>query len=131
MGARGRLEYLLLALAAEKVAQHAVVTQAVLVNASEIRDDVAGDWRLFAVAGAAIGAGFLLSLAGLWRRRVWAPAALFVLGGVDAVGEFVAQGTLAIHVTVSLFMALAIMFVAVRVQQARFHARDARTSEAR
>jgi hypothetical protein len=119
MRKRTAAEYVLTALAAEKVVQHAVVTWALAVNAGGIRETAVLDHRVLAVAGAL--AGMLFGLGGIatWRGLPWGPRLLLGLGAFDIIGEFLAQGRLDIHVTVSFVVAIAVVALSWRVMRRR------------
>jgi hypothetical protein len=96
-------------LAVEKVLQHVVVTGALLADVGGMRDAVAVDHRWLVVVGGAVGVGYLFASAGLVRRARWSVPALTALALVDIVGEFVAQGTFAIQITLSFVVALLVL----------------------
>lgn len=103
----------LLLLIVEKVIQHIVVTTAFALDLSRIRASVALDYRLFLVSGAALALLFALSGWALVRERVWARGVIIALALTDIIGEFVAQGALAITITVSLVVAVALLLLAL------------------
>jgi hypothetical protein len=105
---------LLRALLAEKVVQHAVVTWAFAADALGLRETVVVDHRWLMVSGGIAAVLFAAALAGQLAGRAWS---LPVAGGLacfDIAGEFVAQGTLAITVTVSFVVAIAVLVLAWR-----------------
>lgn len=103
----------LLLLIVEKVIQHIVVTTAFALDLSRIRASVALDYRLFLISGAALALLFALSGWALVRERVWARGVIIALALTDIIGEFVAQGALAITITVSLVVAVALLLLAL------------------
>lgn len=103
----------LLLLIVEKVAQHIVVTTAFALDVGRIRASVALDYRLFLVSGAALTLLFALSGWALVRERAWARGLIIALALADIIGEFVAQGTLAITLTVSVVAAAALLLLAL------------------
>ena len=109
---RGRV--LLFVLALEKTVQHAVVSWAFAADAFELRTDVAVDYRWLLALGALAGALYALALLGLRRRRRWSLWLLAGLALFDLVGELVAQGTLAIAITLSWVVALVVLLLSVR-----------------
>ena len=58
------------------------------------------------VAGAAVAILFALSLWGMLSGKRWALSLLIGLAVFDILGEFVAQGTLAIKIHVSFLVAI-------------------------
>lgn len=116
----GWLRWLLLLLLAEKVIQHIVVTLAFASGWDGIRASVAFSYQIFMVAGAVLALLFALALWWLWRRDPWARGLIITLALIDIVGEFVAQGTLIITITVSLLVAIALLILAL-LYRARSH----------
>ena len=106
--------WLLIGLVAEKIVQHAVVSWALASDAGGLRSAVAIDYRWLVVVGAVVGVLFAVALIGLigWHR--WSLVLLVVLASADIVGEFVAQGTLAISITLSLAIAVVILALSLR-----------------
>lgn len=113
MADRNRTALLLLALAIEKVVQHALVTWAFMADRFGLREDVGVDYRWLAAGGAGAGLVFAMGAWGLARRRRGSLGLLQAVAVFDIVGEFVAQGTFAIEVTVSFLVALVILGLAV------------------
>jgi hypothetical protein len=107
-------KWLLLGLVAEKVVQHAVVSWALVNDEFGLRSAIAFDYRWFVLVGAVVGVLFAVALIGLigWHR--WSLVLLVVLASADIVGEFAAQGTLAISITLSLAVAVVVLTVALR-----------------
>lgn len=103
-----------MALTAEKLLQHSLVTMAFVFDAGALRSEVAVDYRWLAVVGAAASGLFAVGLVGLARRRRWSLGLLGILATFDLVGEFVAQGTLTPAVTVSAVVALVILVLCLR-----------------
>ncbi len=106
-----RLRWLLVALAVEKIVQHATVTTALLTNWHDIRGTVVVDYRWLTILGALIGLLFAVSLVGLLRGRHWSLRLLTILALADIIGEFIAQGTLSITINVSFIVALTILLL--------------------
>ena len=109
---------LLIALAFEKIIQHATVTTALLTNWHDIRGTVVVGYRWLTTLGALIGLFYAISLVGLLRGRHWSLRLITILALADVVGEFIAQGTLSITITVSFIVALIILLLARRIAQA-------------
>jgi hypothetical protein len=103
----------LLALLAEKVIQHTVVTLAFASGWDAIRASVALPYQIFMVAGGVLTLLFALAAWWLWRRDSWARGLIIVLALVDIAGEFVAQGTLLITLNVSFLVACALLILAL------------------
>ncbi len=103
----------MLLLVAEKVVQHVAVTVAFAGNMGNIRASVAIDYRLLMVVGAMSAALFALDGWALLRRKSWANTLLIALALVDIVGEFAAQGTVAIVITVSFVVAVVLLILAL------------------
>lgn len=77
-----------------------------------LRDEVAVDYRFLAVAGGVVGALFALALAGHLTGAPWSSRLAVALAAFDIIGEFVAQGTLSILVTVSFVVVIAVLLLA-------------------
>lgn len=114
---RAWLRIALLLLIAEKVVQHVAVTAAFALDFGQIRASVALPYQLFLVAGAVIGVLFALAGWGLLQQRSWARALIIALALTDIVGEFVAQGTLAIQINVSVLVATLLLVLALLYRQ--------------
>jgi len=103
--------YTLLALIAEKIIQHTVVSLAFYFNWRNIVSTVAVNPRVLMVAGAIVAVLFIVSLWGMVRRKAWALNLTLALALFDIVGEFIAQGKLAIVITVSFVVAVALLML--------------------
>jgi len=101
--------YLLIVLSAEKAVQHAIVTLSFLYNLGNIRSTVAVDYRALTIRGAVIAVLFAVSLWALFRGKRWSLFLVAFLAASDVIGEFVAQGTFLIEVTVSIVVAAALL----------------------
>ncbi len=99
-------------LCVEKLAQHTVITWAFFADLGDLREEVAVDYRWLAATGAVIGLLFLVAFVALVARQRWSLTLLSGLAGVDIVGEFIAQGTVVITLTVSFVVALVILILA-------------------
>ena len=108
------IRWVLVALAAEKIVQHAFVTWAFMADVSDLRSQMAVDYRWLMVTGLVIDVLFAVALLGLIGQDRRSLYLLIVLAGADVVGEFVAQGTIAITITVSLVVAVAILLLGAR-----------------
>ncbi len=103
------LRYTLLVLLAEKVTQHVFVTLAFYFDWGGIRATVAVSPTALMFAGAVLAVLFALALWAALRRRAWAIKLVAALALCDIIGEFVAQGTLFIVITVSFIVAIALL----------------------
>ena len=112
-GTMGWLTYVLVAVVVEKIIQHSVVTLAMFFNWGDIRSTVAVSPNVLIVLGAIVGVLFSLSLWGIVTHRRWALNLVIVLAISDIIGEFVAQGTLSIVVTVSFLVAILLLMLAL------------------
>jgi hypothetical protein len=112
-GTMGWLTYVLVAVVFEKIIQHSVVTLAMFFNWGDIRSTVAVSPNVLLVLGAIVAVLFSLSLWGIVTHRRWALNLVIVLAIFDIIGEFVAQGTLSIVVTVSFLVAILLLVLAL------------------
>lgn len=103
----------LVVLSFEKFIQHMVVTYAFYRDVAEIRQSVVVDYRILMVSGFVAGCLFLINIPFLLRRKRFSFTVLFLLALFDFVGEFVAQGTLAIEITVSFLVASVILLILI------------------
>ncbi len=106
--------YAILILLAEKVVQHIAVTIALVLNWGGIGSTVAVPPAILAILGSIVGVLFGVSLWGMIARKQWALALIIGLAAFDIVGEFVAQGTLIIAITVSFLVATTLLLLALR-----------------
>ena len=111
MQKRSFFNYLLIVLSAEKTVQHAIVTLSFIYNFGNVRSTVAVDYRALTVSGAIIAVLFALALWALIRGKRWSLFLVAFLAASDVIGEFVAQGTFLIEVTVSIVVAVALLFL--------------------
>ncbi|HNB52079.1 MAG TPA: hypothetical protein PK530_09060 [Anaerolineales bacterium] len=102
---------LLIFLSLEKFVQHMAGTYAFAVNLRAIRGSVVVDYRFLMVMGFFVGLLFLVNVRGLYQEVFSSRLALFFLALFDFVGEFIAQGKLAIELTVSFLVATVIMVI--------------------
>jgi uncharacterized membrane protein len=113
--------YVLIILACEKIVQHTAVTLAIYHDWNGIRSRLAVNPDVLMVLGAIVAVLFVLSLVGLLRYRSWSSGLLIGLALFDIVGEFIAQGTVAIVITVSFLVALVILILAIIYQSKNRH----------
>ena len=112
-GAGVWLRIALFLLCVEKVIQHIVVTYAFAIDWGGIRATVAFPYEIFTVAGAVLVPLFALAAWWLLRRDPWARGLIVALALVDIIGEFVAQGRIAVTINVSLLVAGALLILAL------------------
>jgi len=105
--------YILIILSVEKFIQHMLVTYAFFADLAGIRSSVAVDYRFLLVSGLIVGLLFLINIPFLYQRRGFSFILLFFLALFDFIGEFVAQGTLLIDITVSFIVASAILIILI------------------
>ena len=110
-GKPGWLKYALIVLIVEKIIQHIVVTMALYFNWKDIASTVAVNPSLLMVLGAIVALLFVLGLWGMVTRKKWAVNLVIGLALFDFVGEFVAQGTLYIIITVSILVATILLIL--------------------
>ncbi len=102
--------YGLILLTIEKIVQHIVVTLAFYFNWKDIASTVVVSPTLLMILGAMVAVLFIFSLWGLLKRKSWTVNLLIALALFDMVGEFVAQGRIAITMTVS-FLAATLLLI--------------------
>jgi hypothetical protein len=107
------LDSVLLALVVEKIIQHIVVSLAFYFNWTAIASTVVVHPAVLLVLGSIVAILFCVAFWGLIRARSWAVNLVIGLALFDIVGEFVAQGTVAITMTVSFLMASVLLLLAV------------------
>lgn len=113
------LRLFVLALVFEKIIQHLFVTTAFAFNWKDIRSTVVVNPRLLMILGAIVALLFAISLWGLLRRTRWAIDLVITLALFDIVGEFVAQGKLAITGTFSILVAILLLILALFARRQR------------
>lgn len=113
------LLYILVFLSLEKFIQHVVVTYAFYVDLGEIRNTVMVDHRFLMISGFIVGILFLINIPFLLQRKRSSFSILFFLALFDFIGEFIAQGTLTINITLSFLVASIILFVLI-IERKRF-----------
>ena len=107
------LLYILLVLYFEKFIQHLFVSYAFLVDIGGIRESVALNYRFLKIAGLLVGIFFLFNIPFLYKRKRYSYAVLLILALFDFIGEFFAQRTLVIDVTVSFTVSSAILLILI------------------
>lgn len=90
-----------------------VVTYAFYVNLTEIRDTVVINHKILMLSGFIVGILFLINIPFLYQRKPLSFIVLFMLALFDFVGEFIAQGTLAIEIYVSFIVATIILLILI------------------
>jgi hypothetical protein len=105
------LRYVLLILLVEKVIQHIVVSFAFYFDWMNIAATVVVDPKVLLVLGMLLVILYCIAFWGIAIRRRWAANLVLVLALFDIVGEFVAQGTLAITINVSFLVAIALFLL--------------------
>ena len=113
------LLYLLVLLSIEKFIQHVVVTYAFYVNLGEIRSTVMVDHRFLMISGFIVGLLFLVNIPFLLQRKRSSFSILLILALFDFIGEFIAQGTLIINITLSFLVASIILLILI-IERKRF-----------
>lgn len=108
-----RVYYVLIILIVEKIIQHIFVTLAFYFNWSDIASTVAVSPTSLMVLGAVVAVLFVVSLWGMISKRPWAINLLVFLALFDIVGEFVAQGRIAITLNVSFLVATLLLILSL------------------
>jgi hypothetical protein len=104
--------YALILLLAEKVVQHVFVTLAFWFNWQNIAATVVVNATVLTVLGALAAVLFALALWGALGDKKWASLLAGGMALFDIVGEFAAQGTLAIQLNVSFLLAALLLVLA-------------------
>jgi len=107
------LYILLTLLIAEKIIQHIFVTLAFYFNWADIASTVVVSPTILMILGALVALLFVLSLWGMIKKQNWAVNLVIFLALFDIVGEFVAQGTIGIVITVSFSIAVLLLILAL------------------
>jgi len=105
-------------LTAEKAVQHLFVTYAFFVDLGGIRSQVVPDFRILMVAGFVVFGLFAVALYGQLIDAAWSTSLVNGLAIFDIAGEFYAQGTLIIDVTVSFVVAVVILLTVHLIRRA-------------
>lgn len=106
------VKYGLITLICEKIIQHTLVSIAFWFNAGDIRWKVAANPDTLLILGAVVAVLFVVSLWGIITNEKWVPTLLIALALFDIGGEFLAQGKLAITITLSFVLAILILILA-------------------
>ena len=107
------VKYILIALVFEKIFQHIVVTIAFYFNWAQIGSTVAVNPSILMILGAVVAVLFILSFWGMITQQKWATNLVIALALFDIIGEFVAQGTIIIAITVSFLVATILLILAL------------------
>lgn len=113
MHKRVLISYLLIALVAEKIIQHAFVSLAFLYDISGVRSTVAVDYRALMISGAIIAILFAVALPALIQKKRWSLYLVALLAASDIIGEFIAQGTLIVAINVSIILAVILLLLCI------------------
>jgi hypothetical protein len=114
----GRIIYILvLLLLAEKTVQHVFVTLAFARNWGDIRSQVVVNPDALMYSGAVVAVLFAICFWGLLVKKRWAINLALALALFDIIGEFVAQGTLAIDTTVSFIVAVILLVLTLLLRR--------------
>jgi hypothetical protein len=105
--------YALVLLTIEKMIQHIVVTLAFYFNWRDIASTVVVAPVILMISGAVLAILWAVSLLGLLKKRAWVVDLLLFLSIFDIVGEFVAQGTPMIMLTVSFLVAVVLLILSL------------------
>ncbi len=106
---RSKSQILLLVLSIEKVVQHLFVTYALAVDLGDIRDSVVIHHVPLMIVGFVVGLLFAVSARLQFENERGGYRLLLYLALFDFAGEFVAQGTLAIEIVLSIVVATIIL----------------------
>jgi hypothetical protein len=107
------LKYALIILVAEKIIQHIFVTAAFYFNWGGIAATVVANPGVLMILGAIVTILLILSLWGLIAQQKWAANLVIGLALFDLIGEFVAQGTVMIAITVSFVVASGLLILSL------------------
>lgn len=106
---RSKSQILLLVLSIEKVVQHLFVTYAFAVDLGDIRASVVIHHVPLMIVGFAVGVLFAVSSRLQFKNQRAGYVLLLYLALFDFVSEFIAQGTLAIEIVLSIVVATIIL----------------------
>lgn len=110
-------DWLLLILSAEKAVQHLFGTWAFATDRFDLRTQVIPPYEILLVVGGIADILFGVAAVGVWGQQRWAAYLLIALALVDIFGEFIAQGTVMIHIVVSFIVAWAVLLLAWRARR--------------
>ena len=102
---------LLIILLIEKVIQHLVVTVSFFYNTGDIRSTVAVDYNFLMISGAIVAILFAIAFYGVIKNKNWGIILAATLAMFDIIGEFIAQGTIMITITVSIVVATILLIL--------------------
>ncbi len=105
------LRLALIFLVSEKIIQHLFVTTAFYFNWGEIASTVVVNSDILMILGAVVAILFVISLWGLITQRKWTINLVLGLALFDVIGEFIAQGRIAIAITVSFVVATILLIL--------------------
>jgi hypothetical protein len=105
--------YGLILLTIEKIVQHIFVTLAFYFNWKDIASTVVVSPTFLMISGAVIAILFVVGLWGLLKRRGWTVNLLIALALIDMLGEFVAQGRIAINMNISFLVATLLLILSL------------------
>jgi hypothetical protein len=105
--------YGLILLTVEKIVQHIFVTLAFYFNWKDIASTVVVPPTLLMISGAVIAILFIVGLWGLLKRKSWTVNLLIALALIDMLGEFVAQGRIAITMNISFLVATLLLILSL------------------
>lgn len=95
----------------EKIVQHTLVTLAFYNNWNNINSTVAFNPNVLMILGGIVACLFIISLWGLVAGHQWATSLVLGLAIFDIIGEFIAQGTIIIAITVSFIVAIVLLIM--------------------
>jgi hypothetical protein len=104
--------FLLVLLIIEKIIQHIFVTLAFYFNWGDIASTVALSPTILMILGAIVAVLLVISAWGMITKKTWAVNLVIALALFDIIGEFVAQGRIAISMTVSFLVATLLLILA-------------------
>jgi hypothetical protein len=111
------LKYMLVFLSAEKVIQHVFVTISFYLNIGNVRARVVPDYNVLMITGGVVAILFAMVLWMLYRNIAVGIRIVFVLALFDIIGEFIAQGTIGITITVSFIIAITLLVSAITYEK--------------
>jgi hypothetical protein len=108
---------MLVFLSAEKVIQHVFVTISFYLNIGNVRARVVPDYNVLMITGGVVAILFAMALWMLYRNIAVGIGTIFVLALFDIIGEFIAQGTIGIAITVSFIIAIVLLVSAITYEK--------------
>ena len=125
---RSKSQILLLVLSIEKVVQHLFVTYAFAIDMGDIRASVVFHHVPLMIVGFVVGLLFAASARLQFKNHRAGYVLLLYLALFDFVSEFVAQGTLAINIVVSIVVATIILLTLFFDRKTLFRAQALRAA---